>query len=72
MGSVLDDLRREQFAEHAALTPATRLRLGERLGEEALALLMSAQGLDRESAIRLTTATRRTGRRRCRCLDEGS
>jgi len=70
MGSVLDDLRREQFAEHAALTPAERLKLGETLGEEALALLMSAQGLDRASATRLTRATRRTGRRPCRCLDE--
>jgi hypothetical protein len=70
MRSVLDDLRREQFAEHAALTPEVRLQLGERLGEEALALLMAAQGLDRASAIRLSRATRRTGRRPCRCLDE--
>jgi hypothetical protein len=70
MGSLLDDLRREQFAEHAALTPAARLQLGEALGKEALRLLMAAQGLDRASAVRLTKATRRTGRRPCRCLDE--
>ena len=70
MGSVLDDLRQEQFAEHAELTPTARLLLGERLGEEALSLLMAAQGLDRATALRLARATRRTGRRPCRCLDE--
>lgn len=70
MGSVLDDLRREQFARYAAMTPAARLRLGERLGREALATLMSAQGLDRASAVRLVRRTRRFGRRPCRCLDE--
>ena len=70
MASVLDELRREQFADHAALSPAERLELGERLGERALAELMAAQGLDRESALRLATATRRIGRRPCSCLDE--
>jgi hypothetical protein len=70
MASMLDDLRREQLAEHAVLTPAARLQLAEGLGEEAVRLLMAAQGLDRPSAVRLTRATRRTGRRPSRCLDE--
>jgi hypothetical protein len=72
MSSVLDDLRREQLAKHAAMTPAARLRLGERLGEEAIATLMAAQRLDRATAMRLARRTRRFGRKRCKCLDEGA
>jgi hypothetical protein len=70
MGSVLDDLRSEQFASHAAMTPEARLRLADRLGAEALASLMAAQGLDRSAAVAATRRTRRFGRKPCKCLDE--
>jgi hypothetical protein len=70
MASLLDDLRREQLAATLALTPAERLRLGEQLREESIRLLMSSQRLDRATALRTASATRRIGRRRCECLDE--
>jgi hypothetical protein len=70
MGSVLDDVRREDFAAYAAMSPSARLALSERLGEEALAALMSAHGCDRAAAERLSSRSRRVGRRPTRCLDE--
>jgi hypothetical protein len=68
---VADDLRREDFATYAAMTPTERLALGERLGEEALAALMEAHQLDRAAALRLASRSRRIGRRPSRSLDEG-
>ena len=70
MGSVADDLRRQDFAEYAAMTPTQRLALSERLGEEALAELMSAHQVDRAAALRLAQRSRRIGRRPSRALDE--
>jgi hypothetical protein len=52
------------------MTPAERVRLSERLGEEGLAEYMSANGLDRASAIKAIKRSRRLGRRPSRCFDE--
>jgi hypothetical protein len=68
---ITDDLRREDFAEYAVMTPAERLALSERLGEEALAALMEAHQLDRAAALELASRSRRIGRRPSRSLDEG-
>ncbi|HET8797995.1 MAG TPA: hypothetical protein VFO89_09910 [Thermoanaerobaculia bacterium] len=63
-------LKQEQRERYAAMTPAARLALSERLGEEALAEYMAANGVDRAAAVRAIKATRRIGRRPSRCLDE--
>ena len=70
MASVLDDLRREDLAEYAAMSPAARLALSVRLGEEALAALMSARGVDRSTAQRIASVSRRVGRKPSPALDE--
>ena len=71
MRSVADDLRREQRARLARLSPAERVALAERLGAEGLASLMAAQGLERAAALAAIRRTRRIGRRPSRCRDEG-
>lgn len=64
-----EELRREQRERFAKMTPAERVALTVRLGEEGLAELMSAQRLDRASAIEAIKQSRRRGRRRSRCLE---
>jgi hypothetical protein len=51
------------------MTADERVSLAERLGEEGLATFMSAQGLDRRTAIERIKATRRLGRRPSRSAD---
>ena len=63
MRSVADDLREEQRREMLALSVDERIALALELGEEGIALLMSAQGIDREEAIRRIRRTRHIGRR---------
>lgn len=63
MRSVNDDLRREQRERIAKMTPAERVALAERLGEEGLAAFMSANRLDRAAALRAIRRSRRAGRR---------
>lgn len=46
-----------------ALSVDERIALALELGEEGIALLMSAQGIDREEAIRRIRRTRHIGRR---------
>ncbi|HEX9160832.1 MAG TPA: hypothetical protein VF980_03920 [Thermoanaerobaculia bacterium] len=65
-----DDLRREQLDRFARMTPAERVALSEKLGQDGLAAFMSANGLDRESALQAIRRSRRVGRRRSRCADE--
>lgn len=57
------DLTREQAQRVAALTPAERIALAERLGEESIALYMAAQKVDRRTAQARLEAARRFGRR---------
>jgi hypothetical protein len=62
-------LRREQAARHALMTPAERVALAARLGEEAIASYMDAHAVDRHTAIEQLKASRRLGRRRSRSAD---
>ena len=71
MHSVADDLRQEQRERIARMTPAERFALSERLGEEGLAELMSANGLTRTDALKAIRRSRRIGRKPSRCFDEG-
>jgi hypothetical protein len=52
--------QREQLA---AMSPAERVALAVRLGEEGIASYMATHGLDRQTAIARIRATRRVGRR---------
>jgi hypothetical protein len=65
-----DRLKQEQRERIARLTPAERLALTERLGNEGLAEFMSANDLDRGSAVQAIKRSRRLGRKPSRCLDE--
>ena len=63
MRSVADEVRAQQRQEVLAMSVEERVELARRLGEEGIALLMSAQGIDREEAIRRIRRTRHIGRR---------
>jgi hypothetical protein len=65
-----EQLKREQRERFAAMTPAQRVALTERLGEEGLAEYMTANGVDRATAVRAIKQSRRLGRRPSRCFDE--
>lgn len=65
---VVSELRREQFARFAAMTPAQRLIAAAELRERGLRMFMTANRVDRETAIRAIRATRRIGRRPSGCL----
>ncbi len=52
------------------MTPAERIALVEKLGEEGLAAFMSATNMDRESALKAIRRSRRVGRRPSRSADE--
>ena len=67
--SVADELRAEQIREMLDLTPGERMRIAERLGEEALRFFMSTNGITREEAIARINRQRRAGRTPSRCLD---
>lgn len=64
MRSVADDLRREQRARELRMTPAERVALALRLGEEELRMFCSARGLDRAEALRQLRDRRQAARRR--------
>jgi len=70
MRSVADDLRREQRERLACLSPAELLAVSEQLGEAALAEMISAQQVDRATALRAIRRSRQLGRRPSRCFDE--
>ena len=70
MASVADDLRQEQLDRFARMTPAERVALSEKLGQDGLAAFMSANGLDRESALKAIRRSRRVGRRPSSSADE--
>jgi hypothetical protein len=70
MRSVADDLRDELREEINRLSVAERLDLAFRLGEEGLELFRQANGLDRETAIRLLERRRQAGRTPSKCMSE--
>jgi hypothetical protein len=53
----------EQRGRLATMTPAERVALALRLGEEGLAAYMATYAVDRRTAISRIRATRRLGRR---------
>jgi hypothetical protein len=66
----MTQLKAEQRERFLRMTPAERVALSERLGEEALRMLMASRSLDRATAIRVIRLSRRAGRFRSGCLDE--
>lgn len=64
MRSVADEVRAEQLRDMLRLTPAERVNLALRLGEEGLALFMSANRVNsRDEAIEQLRRVARAGRR---------
>jgi hypothetical protein len=70
MKSVADDLRDELREEMSRLSPGERLELSLRLGEEGLESFRQANGLDRETAVRLLERQRQVGRIHSKCMSE--
>ncbi len=70
MKSVADDLRGEQRAERLRLSLDERLALAFRLGEEGLERFRLANGLDRETAIRMLERRRQASRIPSKCMSE--
>lgn len=70
MKSVADDLRTELREEINRLSIDERIELTLRLGEEGLELFQQANGLDRETAIRLLQRRRQAGRTPSKCMSE--
>jgi hypothetical protein len=64
---VAEAVSRERRARLAAMTPAERVALAERLGQEGLATYMATHGVDRRTAIARIKATHRIGRRFSAC-----
>ena len=62
-------LRREQAARHATMTPAERVALAMRLGEAHVVSYMTMHSLDRQAALSRIKAARQAGRRRSVCAE---
>ena len=60
---VASHVSRRRVRRIAALTPAERIQLAERLGEEGVASFVITQRVDRRTAIARIKATHRLGRR---------
>ena len=65
-----EQLRQEQAAAIAALTPQERLDLAFELGRRGIEMYMSAHHVDRETAARELKRAGRLGRRYSRCMDD--
>ena len=63
------DLRARADAEVRALSPAERLALAFRLGDEDLESFRAAHGLDPRAAMRLLERRRQATRQPSACLD---
>jgi hypothetical protein len=70
MHSVADDLRDRTRQDVGKLSRQERIDLAFRLGEADLDLFCRAQGLDRETGIRLLRRRKQAGRRPSRCMTE--
>jgi hypothetical protein len=70
MKSVADDLRAELREEVRQLSTDERIALALRLGEEGVERFRQANGLDRETAVRLLERRRQAGRTPSKCLSE--
>lgn len=56
-------LSRQRREQMAALSPAERIAIAQRLGAEGILAFMTTHDTDRATAIRRIEATRRLGRR---------
>lgn len=65
----IDAVNARRAARLAAMTPAARVALAARLGEEGLATFMTVHRLERAAAVARIKATRQLGRRRSRSAD---
>jgi len=70
MKSVADDLCAELRKEVNRLSIDERIKLALRLGEEGIERFRLANGLDRETAIRLLERRRQAGRTPSKCMSE--
>jgi hypothetical protein len=70
MRSVADDLRKRDREEFQKLSFEERLKLVFELGEADLTLFCQAQGVDRETGIRLLQRRRQAGRRPSKCMSD--
>jgi len=70
MKSVADDLRAELRDEVNQLSFDERIALALRLGEEGIERFRLANGLDRETAIRILERRRQAGRTPSKCMSE--
>ncbi|HXU30123.1 MAG TPA: hypothetical protein VN851_06055 [Thermoanaerobaculia bacterium] len=70
MKSEADDLRAEQRAEMNRLSLGERLALVFRLGEDGIERFRLANGLDRETAIRILEGRRQASRTPSNCMSE--
>jgi hypothetical protein len=70
MHSIVDDLRREDREDFANLPLEERIRRVFEMGEIGLEAFRQAQGVDRETAIRLLQRRKQAGRRPSKCMDE--
>jgi hypothetical protein len=62
MRSIADDLRIESRRDLAGRTPAERIALAFRLGDDDIALVCAARGLTPDDARRLIAGSRQHGR----------
>ena len=69
MKSVASALRVRTDAEIRRMSPAERVELAFRLGDEAIESLQASHGVDRRTAIRLIERRRQATRRPSACLD---
>ena len=67
--SVASTLRERDAADVRGMTPAERLALAFRLGDEDLESFRATHGLDRRSAIRLLERRRQATRQPSACLE---
>ena len=64
---VATDVSQTRARRLAAMTPAERITLARRLGDEGVAAYMTTHGVDRRTAIVRIKATHQVGRRPSRC-----
>jgi hypothetical protein len=67
-----EQLKQEQRERFAAMTPAERVAMSQRLGDEWLASYMAAHNVDRSSAMNVLRRSHRAGRRPSRSMDGDS
>lgn len=65
-----EQLRQEDVAAVAAMTPSDRVELAFELGRRGVEMYMSVHHVDRDTAARELKRASRAGRRYSRCMDD--